>query len=57
MFHRAGLAATAITEEDLSTGDRKGYENEIISTEESTINTLGGEGDLFTIDSGEVGNP
>jgi IS4 transposase len=33
-FHRAGLVAIDITEEDPFTGDREGYENEIIGTKE-----------------------
>ena len=33
-FHRAGLVAIDITEEEPFTGDREGYENEIIGTKE-----------------------
>ncbi|EMA42093.1 transposase (TCE33) [Halococcus hamelinensis 100A6] len=33
-FHRAGLVAIDITEEDPFTGDREGHENEIIGTKE-----------------------
>ncbi|WP_160135776.1 transposase [Halococcus salsus] len=35
-FHRAGLVAIDITEEDPFTGDREGHEDEIIGTKEST---------------------
>ncbi|RJT07209.1 transposase [Halococcus sp. IIIV-5B] len=34
VFHRAGLVAIDITEEDPFTGNREGYENEIIGTKE-----------------------
>ena len=36
VFHRAGLVAIDITEEDPFTGDRKGHEDEIIGTKENT---------------------
>ncbi|RJT07433.1 transposase [Halococcus sp. IIIV-5B] len=36
VFHRAGLVAIDITEEDPFTGDREDYEDEIIGTKENT---------------------
>ena len=36
VFHRAGLVAIDITEEDPFTGDREDHENEIIGTKEKT---------------------